>query len=165
MEVVAPAFAVFQASSPVVDFFCNRALSVPCFLACVGAYCTRASSSSSTSACCGVYCTRARRRPLVSGSRLFDCSCLRSTGTSFFWESTSGNAVLRASWSDSGYTFTFSTCTLHPAVTCWVLVALRVQFLDFLGDDGCCGLLVAGLWVPTTTLHRGWPGSSTLSAI
>ena len=25
-------------------------------------------------------------RPLVSGSRLFDCSCLRSTGTPFFWE-------------------------------------------------------------------------------
>ena len=102
-------------------------------------------------------------QPLVTGSRLFDCSCVRSTGTSFFLESTSGNAVLRASWSDSGYTFTFSTCTLHPAVTCWVLVALRVQFLDFLGDDGCCGLLVAGLWVPTTTLHRARPGHFALS--
>ena len=90
---------------------------------------------------------------------------VRSTGTSFFWESTSGNAVFSASWFDSGYTLTFSTCTLLPAVTCWVLVALGAQFFDFLGDDGCYGLLVAGLWVPTTTLHRGRPGFSTLSAI
>ena len=45
--------------------------------------------------------------------------CLRSTGTPFFWESTSGNAVLVAPWFDSGcvdvslrrllYEFTFST--------------------------------------------------------
>ena len=28
----------------------------------------------------------------------------------FFLESTSGNAVPSASWFDSGYTFTFSTC-------------------------------------------------------
>ena len=46
----------------------------------------------------------------------------------------------------------------HPAVTCWVFVALRVQYLEFLGDDGCYGLLVTGLWVPG-------PGNSTLSAI
>ena len=92
-------------------------------------------------------------------------SRLRSTGTPFFLESTSGNAVLSASWFDSGHTFTYSSCTFHPAVTCWVLVAVRVQYLDFLGDDGCYGLLVAGLWVLTTTLHRGRPVHSTLSAI
>ena len=31
------------------------------------------------------------------------CSCLRSTGTPFSWEMTSGNAVFSASWFDSGY--------------------------------------------------------------
>ena len=64
--------------------------------------------------------------------------------------------------------FWFDTCSHSLCASGSHLCLLRLLsmvYLDVLGDDGCCGLFVFGLWVPTTTLYRGRPGCSTLSAI